>query len=48
MGEEKDPKIVGLAWIKVKIIDGTCSGVIGWASKKNLYENKCLIKQRSQ
>lgn len=36
MGEEKDPKMVGLTWIKVKIIDGTCSGVIGWASKEKL------------
>lgn len=36
MGEEKDPKMVGLTWIKVKIIDGTCNGVIGWASKEKL------------
>jgi hypothetical protein len=36
MGEEKDPKMVGLTWIKVKIIDGTCNGAIGWVSKEKL------------
>lgn len=36
MGEEKDSKMIGLTWIKVKIIDGTCSGIIGWASKEKL------------
>ena len=36
LDEEKDPKMIGLTWIKVKIIDGTCSGIIGWASKEKL------------
>lgn len=36
IGEEKDLKMIGLTWIKVKIIDGTCSGIVGWASKEKL------------
>ena len=36
LDEEKDPKMIGLTWIKVKIIDGTCSGIVGWASKEKL------------
>lgn len=36
MGEEKDPKMTGLMWIKVKIINGTCSGIVGWVSKEKL------------
>ena len=36
LGEEKDPKMIGLTWIKVKIIDGTCSDIAGWVSKEKL------------
>lgn len=36
IGEKKDPKMIGLTWIKIKIIDGTCHGIVGWASKEKL------------
>ena len=36
LGEMKDPKMIGLTWINVKIIDGTCRGYTGWVSKEKL------------
>ena len=35
LGEQKDANI-GVSWIKVKVIDGSCAGKEGWAGKEKL------------
>lgn len=36
LGEKKDPNIMGITWLQVKIISGTCAGVVGWTGKEKL------------
>ncbi len=33
--EEKKSSIYGMTWIKVKVLDGSCQGTVGWTGKDN-------------
>jgi hypothetical protein len=38
--EEKDSAMYGMTWVKVKVLDGSCQGTVGWTGKDDYRQSQ--------